>query len=327
MKTTHMGERLYGSRLERFAQEVIAPEEVSPRIVDAFSQVDRAAFAPSEAWHLAYTNEIIDLTPTSTISQPTFVANMLEHLNMEGPEKVLEIGTATGYQAALLSHLASEVYTVEIDEMLADKARENLQNNGYGRITVAQGDGALGLIESSPFDRIIVAAGLREIPQTLIDQLAVGGKIVAPVGPDPEEYKLVVLSKITETEVEQAEVDYCRFVPLFSAEQGGWTEESLEQAKAEKMERQRKPARDWLIKVWQQRGLEYVPTMKIVRGLYSEALGLDEDLSEEQVLDICILSWDLGRPSSGSNSTDSHEQPAEKSQAAAEEASTELRLF
>lgn len=222
---------------DRFLETVIIPTGVSASVVSAFEEVDRAEFMYRASRDKAYTDEIIDLTPEATISQPTLVARMINLLQLEGREKVLEIGTATGYQAALLSRLASHVDTVEIDPRLAYWANSNLQRLGYTNVTVHNGDGAKGVEERAPFDAIIVTAGLSGTPQTLIDQLAVGGRLVAPIGDLPEECRLVVLTKTSETEISDSNHGYCRFVPLYSPESGAWTAETLKEAREKRKQK------------------------------------------------------------------------------------------
>jgi protein-L-isoaspartate(D-aspartate) O-methyltransferase len=204
---------------------------VSASVVSAFEEVDRAQFMSRASRDKAYSDQIIDLEEGSTISQPSLVAQMIELLKLEGREKILEVGTATGYQAALLSRLALQVDTVEISPHLAYWAKSNLKRLHYPNVTVHQGDGLRGVPEGAPFDAIMVTAGLKSMPSTLFDQLALGGRLVAPVGVLPEETQLKVFTKISDTEFETSDVGACRFVPLYSPEIGGWTAESLQEAR------------------------------------------------------------------------------------------------
>jgi len=226
----------YGDR-DRFIRDVIIPTEVSASVVSAFEEVDRAEFMLRSSRKKAYTDSIVQVAEGSTISQPSLVAQMIDLLRLEGKEKVLEIGTATGYQAALLSRLSERVDTVEINPHLAYWARSNLKRLHYPNVTVHKGDGLLGVAKNAPFDAIIITAGLKDMPQNLFDQLAVGGRMVAPVGELPEDCQLKVFTKVSDTESENQDTGYCAFVPLYSRESGGWTKEELEVARSLKEEK------------------------------------------------------------------------------------------
>lgn len=229
---------------ESFLNEVIIPSGVSGVVVSAFEEVDRAQFTPRALRDRAYTDAIIDLSDDSTISQPSLVARMLDLLGLGGHERVLEIGSATGYQAALLSRLAARVDTIEADPLLAYSAFYNLNRLRYLNVTVHEGDGAKGLGSRSPFDAIIVTAALKSIPKTLIDQLAVGGCLIAPLGEVPEDCNLVALTKTSPTETSLEDHGWCTFVPLFSQEEGGWTKGALKKAReAREIKRQERLAR------------------------------------------------------------------------------------
>lgn len=285
MNTAHKGDRLRNARIDQFVDEVITPARVSEPILDAFRQVDRAVFAPAEAENLVYTDRIIDLKEGATISQPSLVAWMLEVLDLKGQEKVLEIGTATGYQAALLSHLAGEIHTIELDEELAQTARDNLTIVGSNEVNVVCGDGALGFPDAAPFDRIIVTAATRRIPPALLNQLAPGGKIVAPIGNDWQACQLVLVEKSLESDLKYANCGGCAFVPLYSTEPGGWTEELLIQKETEKIEKERKEIRGLLTQLWTEKGLVYDEFIPSVIEEYSLELPDGDLLSEGEVLD------------------------------------------
>ncbi|MEX1995284.1 MAG: protein-L-isoaspartate O-methyltransferase [Candidatus Saccharimonadales bacterium] len=291
MKTLHKGEYLWESRLDRFAEDIIEPTGVSERVIEAFRKVDRAMFAPGEHWNFSLTDRIIPLKDGSTISQPTLVANMLNLLDLKGDEKVLELGTATGYQAALLSHLAGEVHTVELDYSLSQEARRNLAVAGCENVTVVQGDGALGLPKSGPFNRIIVTAALSDVPPALKQQLDVGGKLLAPVGDYFKESRLTLYEKISLTEVVSTDHGAVQFVPLMSTEEGGWTKQRMEQSELDMLEKRRKPVRDWLIERWQSLDLVYEEYLADLADIMAADLGLEEPLTEGQVLDIIGLVY------------------------------------
>ncbi|HET7528764.1 MAG TPA: protein-L-isoaspartate(D-aspartate) O-methyltransferase [Candidatus Saccharimonadales bacterium] len=221
----------YPSDRDRFIEDVIIPAGVSAPVVSAFEEVDRAEFMLRASRDQAYSDTIISLAEGSTISQPSLVAKMIDLLHLEGTERVLEIGTATGYQAALLSRLTESVDTVEISPQLVYWARSNLKRLHYPNVTVHQGDGLQGVAGRAPFDAIIVTAGLKEMPRTLFDQLAVGGRMVAPVGELPEDCQMKVFTKLSDTEFKNDDMGQCAFVPLYSPESGGWTKEGLQQAR------------------------------------------------------------------------------------------------
>jgi len=221
---------------DRFIREIIIPTGVSASVVSAFEEVDRAEFMYRANRGHAHTDRIIDVGQEATVSQPSFVAKMIELLQLEGRERVLEVGTATGYQAALLSRLAEHVDTVEINPQLAYWAQSNHKRLHYPNITVHQGDGLRGVPERAPFDAIIVTAALRGMPKTLMDQLAVGGRMVAPVGSLPEDCRLKLYTKNTNSGIGNQDIGPCGFVPLYSTEVGGWDKESLRNARARKEE-------------------------------------------------------------------------------------------
>jgi protein-L-isoaspartate(D-aspartate) O-methyltransferase len=229
---------------EQLLTSVIEPVVQNPCVLDAFRQVKRVDFVPPgyEMW--ANKNIPIPIEAgKSSISSPEMVATMLDLLLPTG--RVLEIGTASGYNAALLSHCAREVHTVEYDGILVYTSRDRLKRLGYQNITVHKDDGLLGVPDAAPFDRIIVTAGAREMPQSLVDQLAEGGKIVIPIGAeDPHTQRLVVGTKkdgeMTLEEVTDFEVT---FVPLLSTVQGGWTREGIAEFEKRKKEREEEALR------------------------------------------------------------------------------------
>ena len=154
------------------------------RVLDAMARVARHAFVPRELQDEAYADRPLPIGGGQTISQPYVVALMTQLLGLRGDEVVLEIGTGSGYQAAVLSRLAQRVYSIEIDADLARSAAERLAALGYGNVQVRDGDGFLGWPQAAPFDAIIVTAATPRIPQPLVAQLREGGRLVAPVGRD-----------------------------------------------------------------------------------------------------------------------------------------------
>ncbi len=163
-----------------------------PRVLSALRKVERHRFVPEEYLNSAYSDQPLPIGEGQTISQPYIVALMTELLELKGDEKVLEIGTGSGYQAAILAELAKEVYTIEIIESLASRANNRLLELGYRNVKVKSGDGYLGWPEAAPFDAVIVTAAPDHIPQPLMNQLKEGGRMVVPVGTYAQELKKIV---------------------------------------------------------------------------------------------------------------------------------------
>ncbi|NIM02798.1 protein-L-isoaspartate(D-aspartate) O-methyltransferase [bacterium] len=183
------------------------------RVLEIMENVPRHEFVPAEYRAFAYEDSPLPIGEGQTISQPYIVALMTECLNLEGDEKVLEVGTGSGYQAAILSELAEEVYTIEILEPLAERAEELLKNLDYVNVKVKCGDGYLGWEEYAPFDGIMVTCAPDHIPQPLIDQLAEGGRMVIPVGEVRFPQVLKLLEK-KEGKTTVRNVVPVRFVPM-----------------------------------------------------------------------------------------------------------------
>lgn len=191
------------------------------RVLEAFSQVPRHRFVPSSLAEASYADHPLPIGAGQTISQPYMVALMTECLALEGGEKVLEIGTGSGYQAAILSVLCREVCTVERDAGLLDKASQVLAEEGYKNIKYKHGDGTKGWEEEAPFDGIIVTAGAPAVPEVLKAQLAEGGRLVIPVGDLFSQMLLLIENK--EGKFLEGEVCPCVFVPLIG--EFGWRKE------------------------------------------------------------------------------------------------------
>lgn len=186
------------------------------RLLDAFRRVDRKMFVPQMDRARAYDDRALILSHGQTLSQPYMVALMTQALELTGNERVLEIGTGSGFQTAILACLAKEIFTVERIEYLATTAEDRLLEMGFNNIRYQLGDGSLGWPEHAPYDRVIVTAACPKIPQHLIDQLAEGGRIVVPVGP-PEGQNLVVGKKKNGT-LESRETLACIFVRLIGSQ-------------------------------------------------------------------------------------------------------------
>jgi protein-L-isoaspartate(D-aspartate) O-methyltransferase len=163
-----------------------------PRVLSALLKVERHRFVPEEYLNSSYSDQPLPIGEGQTISQPYIVALMTELLELRGEEKVLEIGTGSGYQAAILAELAKEVYSIEIIETLASMAKNRLLELGYQNIKVKAGDGYLGWPEVSPFDAIIITCAPDHIPKPLTEQLKEGGRMVVPVGTYAQELKKIV---------------------------------------------------------------------------------------------------------------------------------------
>lgn len=198
------------------------------RVLRAFAKVPREQFVPLDLRRFAYDDRPLPIGGGQTISQPLMVAIMTDALLLRGDEKVLEVGTGSGYQAALLSHLAREVVTVERIPELAHSARERLQALGYENVRVFIAGEVLGWPAEAPYDAIIVTAGAPHTPQSLIDQLATGGRMVIPVGG----HSLQQLVRVTKAEhgVTMERLGECRFVPLIGGREGWPDWETWEQA-------------------------------------------------------------------------------------------------
>ena len=190
-------------------------------VLDAMRKVPREAFLPDQMRESAYDDEPLPIAADQTISQPYIVALMTEALALKGGEKVLEIGTGSGYAAAVLAEIAGQVYTVERIEQLAQEAALKLTELGYKNVHVRHADGTLGWPEHAPYDAIIVAAGGPEIPGTLKRQLKVGGRLVIPVGANPRAQELVRVTRSAEDKFTTEDIADVRFVPLVGKE--GWS--------------------------------------------------------------------------------------------------------
>jgi protein-L-isoaspartate(D-aspartate) O-methyltransferase len=205
------------------ANQIAARGVRSAKVLDAMRKVPREQFLPEGLKEFAYEDSPLPIEAGQTISQPYIVAFMVEGLVLQGGEKVLEIGTGSGYAAAVLAEIAGEVYTIERIEELAKSATAALATAGYDNVHVLHADGTLGWPEHAPFDGIVVTAGGPEVPESLKQQLKTGGRMVIPVGRDRAFQELQRVTRTSETEFETENLAAVRFVPLVGAE--GWNTE------------------------------------------------------------------------------------------------------
>ena len=184
------------------------------RVLDAMRRVPRHEFVPDAYKASAYADSPLPTSQGQTISQPYIVALMTELADPKPEHRVLEVGTGSGYQAAILSGLVREVYSIELVSELASTAKLRLERLGYKNVQVRQGDGYLGWPQHAPFDSILVTAGAKEIPKPLVDQLKPGGRMIIPVGESSQEQVLQVIAKDASGKVTIRDVIPVRFVPL-----------------------------------------------------------------------------------------------------------------
>ncbi len=204
-------ENFKGMREKMVEIQIKARGVKDPRVLSALFKVERHRFVPEECLDSAYADQPLPIGEGQTISQPYIVALMTDLLDLKGNEKILEIGTGSGYQAAVLAELAKEVYTIEIVERLASTAKNRLLELGYQNIKVKAGDGYLGWPEAAPFDAIIITCAPDHIPGPLVEQLREGGRMVVPVGTYSQELKKLVKRS---GKIETTDVIPVIFVPM-----------------------------------------------------------------------------------------------------------------
>jgi len=209
------------ARLKMVEEQITSRGVNDPRVIKALKKVPRHLFVEEALQKQAYSDHPLPIGEKQTISQPYMVALMTEALQLTGKEKVLEIGAGSGYQTAILAELAQKVYSIERIRSLAIRARQLIYELGYYNVEIKVFDGTHGWLEESPFEAIMVTAGSPEIPQPLIDQLTVGGRLVIPVG-DAFVQDLIRVVK-TEEGVKKEDLGGCRFVKLIG--KYGWDEE------------------------------------------------------------------------------------------------------
>ena len=199
----------------------------SKLVLNAMRKVPREAFVSKELQEFAYKDSPLPIGEGQTISQPYIVALMTEVLLLKGGEKVLEIGTGSGYAAAVLGEIAGEVYSIERIGEIASKANKTLQELGYKNVHVLQADGTLGWPDNSPYDAIVVTAGSPDVPESLKKQLKIDGRLVIPTGNCPNLQELIRVIRLSESKFEFEYITDVRFVPLIGQE--GWAGENENQ--------------------------------------------------------------------------------------------------
>lgn len=204
-------------RMIREIRSMAAAADAGPideRVLDALARVPRHRFVPAPMQRRAYENRPLPIGHDQTISQPFIVAWMTDLLDPAPGDTVLEVGTGSGYQAAILSLLVARVYSIEIVAPLAEASAERLRALGYANVTVREGDGYAGWPGHAPFDAIIVTAGAEHVPQPLVDQLKPGGRMVIPVGRQSTGQEMVLIEKAADGRIRRRSLGAVRFVPL-----------------------------------------------------------------------------------------------------------------
>ncbi|MGA9088189.1 MAG: protein-L-isoaspartate(D-aspartate) O-methyltransferase [Bradyrhizobium sp.] len=215
-------------------------------VVEAMRKVPRELFLPKNLREFAYEDSPLPIAGEQTISQPHIVAFMAEALMLKGGEKVLEIGAGSGYAAAVLSQIAADVYTVDRLGQLADKAAATLADLGYDNVHVLHGDGTKGWPEYAPYDAIVVAAGGPQVPESLKEQLKIGGRLVIPVGEDQRAQELVRVTRLSRDTYRSEDIADVRFVPLIGEE--GWFAKGEDRAPVRRAPRPASPGDETLVR-------------------------------------------------------------------------------
>lgn len=212
----------FTSKRQRMIETQLLPRGIKdPRVIAAMNKVPRHLFLDEALWREAYEDHPVPIGEKQTISQPFIVAIMTEALKLSGTEKILEIGTGSGYQAAVLAELAEQVYSIERLPSIAKRARRILDELKYANIVITIGDGTLGWKEHSPYDGIIVTAASPYPPKTLLEQLKVGGRLIIPIG-DEFTQDLTLYIKDSNEDYSKESYGGCRFVKLIGEQ--GWRE-------------------------------------------------------------------------------------------------------
>jgi len=210
----------YSIARRRMVEQQIADRGITDqRVLDAMLTIPRHLFVESGLQNHAYSDATLPIGEKQTISQPFTVASMTAALELQGHERILEIGTGSGYQTAILSHLVKRVYSIERISLLAAQARRVLDQLQMSNINIKMGDGTVGWKDQAPFDGILVAAGSPDVPQEYLEQLDINGKLVIPVG-DRDEQTLLRICRLPDGQYKREHLMGCRFVPLIGEQ--GW---------------------------------------------------------------------------------------------------------
>lgn len=199
------------ARTDMMRNQIVARGISDTLVIQAMTTIPRHEFVPKEYQHMAYGDFPLPIGEGQTISQPYIVALMTEKIGLTPTDRVLEIGTGSGYQAAVLAMICAEVYSIEIVPQLAENAARFLSDMGYDNVHVRCGDGFLGWPEAAPFDAIIITCAPQTVPEPLIEQLAQGGRLIVPLGDD---FQMLTLFKKSGDELERDELIPVRFVPM-----------------------------------------------------------------------------------------------------------------
>lgn len=205
---------MYPNKHQMIQQQLMDRGITDAAVLDAMRRVPREAFVEKRLAQQAYRDSPLPIGREQTISQPYIVALMAQSLQLQPHERLLEIGTGSGYAAAVFSHLAAQVFSIERHADLADSAKDRLDRLGFQNIHIRNGDGNQGWPEAAPFDAIAIAAAAGKLPETLLQQLAQGGRMVVPVGKPPKDQDLVLVRRVNTTEFKQTTLGKVRFVPL-----------------------------------------------------------------------------------------------------------------
>lgn len=202
------------ARTEMVREQLLARDITAPDVLDAMRRVPRHRFVPASEQPHAYRDTPLPLSHGQTISQPYIVALMTQLVRPRPADKALEVGTGSGYQAAVLAELVEHVYSIEIEPDLARTSAARLRELGYDNVTVRHGDGYVGWAEHAPFDIIVATAAPQEVPQPLLDQLNAGGRMVVPVGPTHSIQELRLIEKDADGKLTTRTIAPVRFVPM-----------------------------------------------------------------------------------------------------------------
>jgi protein-L-isoaspartate(D-aspartate) O-methyltransferase len=278
---------------EQFIDEVIRPTGASDEVVEAFAQIDRAEFVPTEGQDAdPYADQVINLSGGANISVPSMMALILENLGIKKDNVVLEGGTGTGYNAAVMSGLAQEVHTFERLPTVANLARENMQKLGIENVHVYDGDVLRGIPgNKNGFDRGIITAAAKDDPLSLINGLNPGGKLIVPMVDDFPDANMVTFAKTRDGKLMKSQGWLeCTFVPLISDQQGGWSQEEAEEFARSFAKRGQLEDREALglaiESSWHSYGVTYPQITRYLAGRLAHIAGVEKPLTDDEVEEI-----------------------------------------